>query len=80
MVMFCIVAVLGAATVVLPSIASSETPPTISAYSYKYLAEETRYWQPATAHIGEGASVKFVNPSSAVSHGLEFTGGPAKPV
>jgi plastocyanin len=80
MVMFCIVAALGAATVVLPSIASSETPPTISAYSYKYLSEEARYWQPATAHIGEGGSVKFTNPYSTLSHGLEFTGGPAKPL
>lgn len=74
-----IVALLGAATVVLPAIASSETPPTISAYSYKYLAEETRYWLPASAKIGEGGTVKFTNPSSEVKHGLEFTGGPATP-
>ena len=74
-IMFCIVAALGAATVILPAMASSETPPTINAYSFK----ENRYWLPATAHIGEGGSVKFANPYSELPHGLEFTGGPAKP-
>jgi plastocyanin len=74
-VMFCIVAVLGAAAVILPAIASSETPPTITAYAYA----ETRYWLPATAQIAEGGTVRFTNPSSEIKHGLEFTGGPAKP-
>jgi plastocyanin len=75
-----IVALLGVATVVLPAIASSETaPPTITAYSYKYLTEETHYWSPATAKVTEGGTVTFTNPYPEHRHGLKFTGGPATP-
>ena len=74
-----IAAVLGAATVILPAIASSETPPTISAYTYERMGSEVHYWLPETAQVGEGGTVRFTNPSSEVRHGLDFTGGPAKP-
>jgi plastocyanin len=79
-----IVALLGAATVVLPGIASSETPPTpptINAVSYKYLGEEKElhYWSPASAKVGEGGTVTFTNPYAEHRHGLKFTGGPATP-
>jgi plastocyanin len=73
------VALLGAATVVLPAMASSEAPPTVEAVTYKYLAEERRYWLPEAAQVGEGGRVTFSNSSSVYKHGLQFTGGPAVP-
>jgi plastocyanin len=74
-----IVALLGAATVVLPAIASSETPPTVTAYSYKYLPEEKEkhYWLNPNPEIAKGGTVTFTNASSEHRHGLKFTGGPA---
>ena len=77
--LFCTVGLLGAGTVILPAIAGSETSPTIRAYAYRHQGSETRYWLPETAKVGEGGTVVFANPSSEVKHGLEFTGGPAKP-
>ena len=70
-------AMLAAALVVLPAIASSEAP-SISAYDepgvYGYHS-----WMPATAIVSAGGVVKFSNPYSEVPHGLKFTGGPATP-
>lgn len=70
-------ALLGAAVVVLPAIASSETSPSISAHNepgaYGYA---THSWMPATVTIGGGV-VKFSNPYSETRHGLKFTGGTA---
>ncbi len=73
-----ILAALGAATVVLPALASSEAP-TITATSYRYGIEETQYWSPSTATVEPGGSVVFRNPSATIAHGLEFTGGSGKP-
>jgi plastocyanin len=76
--LFPVVALLGAAVVVVPAIASSETSPSISAYNepgvYGYHS-----WMPATATVGAGGVVKFSNSYSEVPHGLRFTGGPATP-
>jgi plastocyanin len=73
-----VAALLGAAVVVLPTIASSETPPSISAYDepggYGYHS-----WQPASATVNAGGVVKFSNPYNEVPHGLKFTGGPGTP-
>ncbi len=70
-------AVLGAAVVVLPAIASSETP-SISAHNEGggYYGQ-THSWMPATATVGVGGVVKFSNPYSETPHGLKFTGGTA---
>lgn len=73
-----LVAVLGAATVVLPALAGSEAP-TVEAVNYKYLGEESHYWSPSTASITTGAAVVFANSSATVPHGLQFTAGPGTP-
>jgi plastocyanin len=71
-------AVLGVVVAVLPAIASSETAPSISAYTepggYGYHS-----WRPSTATIVAGGAVQFSNPESGVPHGLKFTEGPATP-
>jgi plastocyanin len=71
-------ALLGVAVAVLPAVASSETSPSISAYTepggYGYHS-----WRPSTATIGVGGGVQFSNPESVVPHGLKFMEGPATP-
>jgi plastocyanin len=67
---------LGLALAVLPPVASSVEPTTISAYNepggyYRH------YWMPSTATISTGGTVQFKNPYPATPHGLEFTGGTA---
>jgi plastocyanin len=71
---------LGAAVVVLPSVASSETP-TINAVNVpgKGLYEETHYWSPSTAEVYASGGVIFQNTSASVQHGVEWTGGPEAP-
>jgi plastocyanin len=71
------VLVLAAALVVMPTIASSETP-SISAYDEPGLYG-FHSWMPATATVSAGGVVKFSNPYSEVPHGLKFTGSPATP-
>jgi len=70
-----VAALLGAAGVVLPTLASSETN-TITAYNEPGLYER-HSWTPATATVAPGGSVKFANPYSETPHGLKFTGGTA---
>jgi len=68
--------VLGAALVVLPAVAGSETSPSITAHNegaYAY----AHSWMPSTATVGAGGVVKFSNPYSETHHGLKFTGGTA---
>ena len=74
-----VAATLGAVTVVLPALATGE-PTTISAYSYEFGGKAVRYWTPSSATVTEGGSVTFTNPYASMPHGLEFTGGPGKPV
>ena len=73
--LFPVAALLGATVVVLPAIASSETP-SITAHN-----EGVYYhsWMPATATVSPGGIVKFSNPYSETRHGLKFTNGPATP-
>jgi plastocyanin len=67
---------LGAALVVLPAVAGSETAPSIQAYG----AGPYFSWSPPTATINAGGAVTFANPSSEVSHGVEWRpGNPATP-
>jgi plastocyanin len=78
---FLLAAVLGAAVVVLPAIAASETGQTIEATNkpgegiYK---EETHAWSPAQVTITPDATVTLSNPTE-VKHGVEWVSAPATP-
>ncbi len=77
--LLCLLAtVLGAATVVLPAVAGSETVPAIEARSSKIYGE-VHYWSPSAAQVSAGGAVTFTNPSAEARHGLKFTEGPATP-
>jgi plastocyanin len=64
-------ALLGAALVVMPAIAISETAPTVEAVNYGLYSH---YWRPASATVLAGGVVRFSNPYAETNHGLEFTG------
>jgi plastocyanin len=67
-------AVLGAAVVVLPAIASSEGA-TVEAKSGS--GEGGVYeWSPASAGASSGGQITIKNPSASVYHGVEWTSGP----
>lgn len=77
--MFPLAALLGAAVVVLPAVAGSETSPTIKAENYGGgIYGETHAWSPAQATIAPGGAVMLSNPT-AVSHGVHWVYGPATP-
>jgi plastocyanin len=80
-VLLLVTLLLGAAVVVLPAVAGSETgPTTVTALNTEGVYKEQRhYWSPSTVSVGSGGVVTFSNPSSTVSHGLQWTGGPATP-
>ena len=72
-----VVALLGVAMVVLPTVAGSVEPTTnITAHNepgvYSYHS-----WMPSTATVSLGGIVKFSNPYTTTYHGLKFTGGTA---
>ncbi len=70
---------LGAAAIVLPAVAGSETTPTIEAVNVGGgIYGEEHHWSPAQATIAAGASVTLSNPSE-VAHGVYWVGGPATP-
>jgi plastocyanin len=75
-------ALLGAAVVVLPAVASSEMAPTTIQAENKpgggYYGE-THAWSPAQVTVSAGAAVTLSNPSAEVKHGVEWTGGPTTP-
>jgi plastocyanin len=71
--LFAAVGALGASAVVLPAIATSETP-TISAYSYL----GKNYWSPPSASTGAGSAVNLSN-TTGVPHGVEWREGPETP-
>jgi plastocyanin len=73
--LFALFALLGAAVAVMPTVAGSEITPSISAYEYG----ANHYWQPSTATVAPGGTVKFANPYSE-KHSLKFTGGPGAPI
>jgi plastocyanin len=78
--LFGLVALLGAAVVVLPAVAASETTPTITAInSTGYYGEQHHAWSPAQATVTAGGVVTLSNPT-AVPHGVEWRpGSPATP-
>jgi len=67
---------MGAAVVVLPSIAQSETTPTITAYNEPFY--EHHYWTPSAATVNASGNVAFTNPTE-VNHGVEWKSVPATP-
>jgi plastocyanin len=74
------VLVLGALAVILPSVAGSETSPSITAVNGTGIyAEQTHSWSPSHLAIGEGASVTLSNPT-AVPHGVRWVSSPTTPV
>lgn len=70
-------AVLGAGAVIVPTVALSETSPTIIAENHPGL-EETHNWAPATATVSENGVVTFENSSSEVPHGIEWRSTPGE--
>jgi plastocyanin len=70
---------LGAAVVVMPAVAGSETSPTIEAVNSKGLYEQQHhYWQPSQATIAPGGTITLSNPTT-VKHGVHWVGGPGTP-
>jgi plastocyanin len=74
--LFPLAALLGAAAVVLPAVASSEASPTISAVNS---GAYYHYWSPATATIAAGGTVSFENAGASVPHGVVWASGPTTP-
>jgi plastocyanin len=74
-------ALLGAATAVLPALASSETSPTVEAVNQPggIYSEEKHAWSPPQSTVMAGGVVTFSNPGT-IPHGVEWVGGPAKPM
>ena len=70
-------AVLGAAVVVLPAVASSETPSPIEAVNGPGSYEHS--WNPGEQTVGEGATLTIAN-NGEVPHGVEWKSGPEAPV
>jgi plastocyanin len=68
--------VLGSVAASAPALASSEPPPSISAYNEPGIYG-FHSWMPATATIATSRAVKFANPYGTTYHGLQFTGGSA---
>jgi plastocyanin len=68
-------AALGVAGASLPAVASSETSPTVEAVNQGLYSHS---WSPSQAAVTAGGVVTFRN-STAVPHGVEWVGGPAKP-
>jgi len=68
------IAVLGAAVVVLPAVAGSETtPPSVIAQN---VGLYTHYWTPPSVSVEPGGTVEFSN-STEVPHGIHWVGTPA---
>jgi plastocyanin len=73
-------AVLGAAVAVLPTVASSETTPAISAVNEPggLYSEEHHRWSPAQATVTAGGTVTLSN-STDIPHGVRWVSGPNTP-
>jgi plastocyanin len=77
--LFVMAAVLGAAIVVMPAVAGSETVPTIEAVNTSGIYKEQRhYWSPPQVTVVPGGTVTLSDPT-AVAHGVHWVGGPAIP-
>ncbi len=73
-----VVAVLGAATAVLPALAGSETIPAIEAVNVAEGIYGEHHWSPAQVKVGVGGTVSLSNPSE-VKHGVYWVGAPVSP-
>ncbi|HEY4996566.1 MAG TPA: plastocyanin/azurin family copper-binding protein [Solirubrobacteraceae bacterium] len=74
-----VVALLGAATALLPAFAGSETLPAIEAVNVGGgIYGEEHHWSPAQLSVAVGATVSLSNPSE-VKHGVNWVGGPSTP-
>jgi plastocyanin len=71
-------AVLGAAVVVLPAAASSETAPPAPAVAAEDVGEYTHRWQPPEVAAAPGGTVEFSN-ATGVPHGIHWVSGPGTP-
>lgn len=71
--------VLGAGLAVLPGVASSETTPTINATEEPGYTETSFHWTPSQVDVASGGTVRFVNGSMTVPHGIVWSGGPVTP-
>jgi plastocyanin len=67
-----LVMALGAAVVVLPAVAGSETAPTVKAEDGGVYGEAHR-WSPEQSRIAPAGAVAFVNGSTTVTHGIVWT-------
>src|ERR1700682_767793 len=78
--LFLLAALLGAAVAVLPSVAGSETSPTITAYNVPTGYEiDYHAWVPGQVAVGGGGVVTVTTPTM-VRHGVEWRpGAPATP-
>jgi plastocyanin len=74
--LFPLAALLGAAAVVLPAVASSEASPTISAVNSGAYYHS---WSPAAATIAAGGTVSFQNAGTSVPHGVVWASVPTTP-
>jgi plastocyanin len=75
--LLCLAAVLGAAVVVMPALASSEGA-TVEAQTVSSGYPYNR-WTPMSVNINSGGQVTITNPSASVPHGVKWTGGPGTP-
>jgi plastocyanin len=72
--------VLGAAVVVLPTVAGSEASPTIkAANSPGGYYGESHAWSPAEVTVSAGGVATLSNPT-AVNHGVQWVSGPETPI
>lgn len=69
-----LVGLLGAATAVLPSMASSAAAPTATVSG-----TESIMWSPMEVSISPGGTVTFVDKSKSVPHGVKWVSGPETP-
>jgi plastocyanin len=70
----CVAAVLGAALVVMPALASSEGGPIEAGGSPPYYE-----WSPMSVSVSSGGQVTIKNPSGSVEHGVKWNVVPAAP-
>jgi plastocyanin len=73
-----LVALLGVATAVLPTIASSETSPSVTAEDLGGVYGEEHHWTPSQVAVGAGGTVSFANPTET-RHGVRWINPPATP-
>jgi len=68
-----LVALLGAAVAVVPTIASSATTATVEALNEGGIYGERHFWSPSEVAVMPADTVQFVNKSTTVNHGIIWT-------